>query len=69
MHLPAACWVTWGWTGRPAEHKQDKAAQLYRLGVTVAERVPTAAHFNAINARYLAPKAGEARTHAGPPVQ
>jgi GTP cyclohydrolase II len=36
----------------------DKAAQLDRLGVTVAERVPTAVHLNAINARYLATKAG-----------
>jgi GTP cyclohydrolase II len=30
----------------------DKAAQLDRLGVTVAERVPTAVHLNAINTRY-----------------
>jgi GTP cyclohydrolase II len=36
----------------------DKAAQLDRLGVTVAERVPTAVHLNAIKARYLAAKAG-----------
>ena len=36
----------------------DKAAQLDRLGVTVAERVPTAVHLNATNARYLATKAG-----------
>ena len=41
----------------------DKAAQLDRLGVTVAERVPTAVHLNAINARYLATTAGRgART-------
>jgi GTP cyclohydrolase II len=36
----------------------DKAAHLDRLGVTVAERVLTAVHLNAINARYLATKAG-----------
>jgi GTP cyclohydrolase II len=36
----------------------DKAAQLDWLGVTVAERVPTAVHLNATNARYLATKAG-----------
>jgi GTP cyclohydrolase II len=35
----------------------DKAAQLDRLGVTVAERVPTAVRLNAINARYRATKA------------
>ncbi len=35
----------------------DKAAQLDRLGVTVAERVPTGMHLNATNARYLATKA------------
>ena len=35
----------------------DKGAQLERLGVTVAERVPTAVHLNASNARYLATKA------------
>ena len=41
----------------------DKAAQLDRLGVTVAERVPTAVRLNATNARYLATKAGRgART-------
>jgi GTP cyclohydrolase II len=42
----------------------DKAAQLDRLGIiTVAERVPTAVHLNATNARYLATKAGRgART-------
>ena len=41
----------------------DKAAQLDRLGVTVAERVPTAVHLNATNARQLATKAGRgART-------
>ena len=36
----------------------DKAAQLGRLGVTVAERVPTGVHLCAANARYLATKAG-----------
>ena len=35
----------------------DKAAQLRRLGVTVAERVPTGVHLSAANARYLAAKA------------
>ncbi len=35
----------------------DKAAQLGRLGVTVAERVPTAVHLSPANARYLAAKA------------
>src|SRR6476620_10716860 len=32
----------------------DKAAQLERLGVTVAEQVPTAVHLSPENARYLA---------------
>jgi GTP cyclohydrolase II len=40
----------------------DMAAQLDRLGVTVAERVPTAVHLNAINSRYLATKGAEAHT-------
>ena len=35
----------------------DKAEQLGRLGVTVTERVPTAKHVSATNARYLATKA------------
>jgi len=35
----------------------DKAAQLDRLGVTVAARVPTGVHLNTTNARYLATKA------------
>lgn len=35
----------------------DKADQLSRLGVTVAERVPTDVHLNPVNARYLATKA------------
>jgi GTP cyclohydrolase II len=36
----------------------DKGAQLSRLGVTVAERVPTRAHLSAANVHYLATKAG-----------
>lgn len=35
----------------------DKAAQLDRLGITVAARVPTGLHLNPANARYLAAKA------------
>ena len=35
----------------------DKAEQLGRLGVTVAERVPTGVHLSAANAGYLAAKA------------
>ena len=35
----------------------DKAEQLDRLGVTVAERVPTGVHLSPANARYLAAKA------------
>jgi len=35
----------------------DKAAQLSRLGVTVAERVPTGVHLSAANLDYLATKA------------
>jgi GTP cyclohydrolase II len=35
----------------------DKARQLGRFGVTVTERVPTALHMSAANARYLATKA------------
>jgi GTP cyclohydrolase II len=34
----------------------DKAAQLVRLGLTVAERVPTAVHVSSANSRYLAAK-------------
>ena len=34
----------------------DKAAQLERLGVEVSERVPTAVHLSAANARYLTAK-------------
>jgi GTP cyclohydrolase II len=35
----------------------DKAQQLRRFGVSVTERVPTAVHLSATNARYLATKA------------
>jgi len=35
----------------------DKDAQLARLGITIARRVPTALHLNGINAAYLAAKA------------
>ncbi|MFY1672752.1 GTP cyclohydrolase II [Plantactinospora sp. WMMB334] len=35
----------------------DKAEQLDRLGVTVAERIPTGVHLSAANARYLKAKA------------
>jgi len=35
----------------------DKGAQLARLGVTIARRVPTALHRNGTNAAYLATKA------------
>jgi GTP cyclohydrolase II len=35
----------------------DKAAQLERLGVTVAARVPTAVHLSEANASYLSTKA------------
>ena len=34
----------------------DKAEQLGRLGITVAERVPTGVHLSDANARYLATK-------------
>jgi GTP cyclohydrolase II len=36
----------------------DKAAQLTRLGITVAAHVPTRVHLSAANAGYLATKAG-----------
>src|ERR671912_745423 len=45
-HLALAC-------GNPP----DKAAQLERLGVTVAARVPTAVHLSEANASYLSTKA------------
>ena len=35
----------------------DKAEQLDRLGITVAERVPTMVHLSPANGRYLAAKA------------
>ena len=35
----------------------DKAEQLSRMGVTVADRVPTGVHLSASNGRYLAAKA------------
>jgi GTP cyclohydrolase II len=35
----------------------DKARQLRRFGVAVAERVPTGVHLSAANARYLVTKA------------
>ena len=35
----------------------DKGAQLARLGITIARRVPTALHINGTNAAYLAAKA------------
>jgi hypothetical protein len=34
----------------------DKGAQLSRLGITIARRVPTALHLNGANAAYLAAK-------------
>jgi GTP cyclohydrolase II len=34
----------------------DKGAQLARLGITIARRVPTALHLNGANAAYLAAK-------------
>ncbi|MDQ1745062.1 MAG: cyclohydrolase [Pseudonocardiales bacterium] len=46
----------------------DKAAQLGRLGLTVTERVPTDQHLSAINARYLAAKAGHGGHTLGPPA-
>jgi len=38
-------------------NNRDKARQLRRFGVTVAELVPTGVHLSATNARYLATKA------------
>ncbi len=40
----------------------DKADQLGRLGVTVAERVPTGVFLSPANAGYLAAKASRAAT-------
>ena len=42
---------------RLLSNNPDKADQLGRLGVTVAERVPTRVHRSPANARYLATKA------------
>ena len=39
----------------------DKATQLARLGVRIAEQVPTGVHVSGSNARYLATKAGRGR--------
>ena len=44
----------------------DKAAQLERLGVTVAARVPTALHLSEANASYLATKARNGHQGLGP---
>src|SRR5918998_593210 len=44
----------------------DKAAQLERLGVTVAARVPTAMHLSEANASYLATKARSGDHSLGP---
>ncbi|GAA0496972.1 GTP cyclohydrolase II [Paractinoplanes deccanensis] len=41
---------------RLLSNNPDKAAQLDRLGVTVAERVPTGVHLSDANARYLTAK-------------
>jgi GTP cyclohydrolase II len=41
---------------RLLSNNPDKAEQLERLGVTVAERVPTGVHLSEANARYLAVK-------------
>src|SRR5437764_1379349 len=38
-------------------NNRDKARQLRRFGVTVAELVPTGVHLSATNARYLETKA------------
>jgi GTP cyclohydrolase II len=47
----------------------DKAEQLARLGVEVAEHVPTGVHWSSANARYLATKARRgAHTFAGTPT-
>jgi GTP cyclohydrolase II len=42
----------------------DKAEQLARLGVTIAERVPTGVYLSPANAGYLAAKAARADGHA-----
>ena len=40
----------------------DKARQLHRCGVSVAERVPTGVHLSPANGRYLATKRRGAHT-------
>lgn len=47
----------------------DKAAQLARLGIDVAERVPTGVHLNPANARYLATKAARGAHTLAVPVE
>jgi GTP cyclohydrolase II len=44
----------------------DKAAQLERLGITVADRVPTAAHTSEANASYLSAKASNGHQGLAP---
>jgi GTP cyclohydrolase II len=44
----------------------DKAAQLERLGLTVAARVPTAMHLSEANASYLSAKARNGHSGLGP---
>ena len=44
----------------------DKAAQLERLGVTVAARVPTATHLSQANADYLYAKARNGHSGLAP---
>ena len=50
---------------RLLSNNPDKAAQLARLGVRIAERVPTGVHLSAANARYLRAK----RDHTGHALQ
>ena len=45
---------------RLLSNNPDKSRQLEALGVTVVERVPTAVHLSAANARYLATKSARA---------
>jgi GTP cyclohydrolase II len=42
---------------RLLSNNPDKAQQLDKLGVTIAERIPTGVHLSAANVRYLATKA------------
>jgi GTP cyclohydrolase II len=46
----------------------DKATQLERLGVQVAERIPTGVHLSEANGRYLAAKVRRAHTLDLPPA-